>query len=654
MAHFVPDSIVMPPPPLPPSVSSPTRPPPLNDLPPRSLLPSDVTSPTTSFANLSLLSPLVNGPAPHFPGSFSRSFPKPTSPSPLSHPPHPVFRENTNSPHLVQAQVAPPSSEEKSILGSPFVRREAVLSAATLPSHPPLDQSPRSPSPPPSHADEHAREARSSPSPIPPSPRSDTTALPQHPNEDVVDIEKEMEDDAHAQPSPQQPLTDLVPMAVDSPAEYPIEEDVFLEETLSVATEALSPDNTASIEPEMDRTLDVSPHTLSPAPSPAPPPKVKLSLKDFAMRKKKRREEEQAAASPVVSMAHLHDDGASPRTLASEPTPSESKDTPQSTPSLGSNAMLPEVSPPEAHAEPSFLKQSSAVLSSEHDPKPEPVISPPATVPSSQDNVVNNEPTVIPEPEQIRVISPEQLEERPRTSVDMDVDRPRVEPMSFEAKLEAIEPKFRYTQDSLRADKFSPSPRTRTPTPPPSIRSPMMSPPSTYAKRDGYDNPFSLHRSSTDNRRIQQPLARQISQEDGEIFSPPAPKPLPLAPRSHTPPTHPRSFHPPSGGTSPVRGPPPAPPRRTMLSAYRPQPPQSPVNSRPLPSGPRALRGVGGGGPPYQPPSYPSSFSSSRSDGPHMAPRGPSADRDRDRVDWDRDRGRPGSWGRSRGGSWVR
>ncbi|KAI0341008.1 hypothetical protein BDW22DRAFT_316242 [Trametopsis cervina] len=49
------DHDTMPPPPLPSTISSPPRPSPINDLPIRMLDPTDVTSPSASFANLSLL-----------------------------------------------------------------------------------------------------------------------------------------------------------------------------------------------------------------------------------------------------------------------------------------------------------------------------------------------------------------------------------------------------------------------------------------------------------------------------------------------------------------------------------------------------------------------------------------------------------------------
>nr|VWP02143.1 Cytochrome P450 monooxygenase CYP52X1 [Ganoderma boninense] len=146
----------------------------------------------------------------------------------------------------------------------------------------------------------------------------------------------------------------------------------------------------------------------------------------------------------------------------------------------------------------------------------------------------------------------------------------------------------------------------------------------------------------------------QSSQEDGEIFSPPPPKAPPLAPRSHTPPTHPRSFYTARGDISPTRRSPPPSSARRPLHPTQYSRTQGPP--RLAPSAPRALReGIGyvpsplyGGGGGVQ-------------NAPYFAPRGPSADRDRDRGrDWGRDRGDserawiPGpSRGRGRG-TWGR
>ncbi|KAF9228204.1 hypothetical protein BS17DRAFT_773244 [Gyrodon lividus] len=138
------------------------------------------------------------------------------------------------------------------------------------------------------------------------------------------------------------------------------------------------------------------------------------------------------------------------------------------------------------------------------------------------------------------------------------------------------------------------------------------------------------------------PLSRRPSHEDGEIPSSTPPKTY--QPRSHTPPTQPRSFHaahPPSPSFGPTsssssssssvpRRPAPPPLSRSPLSnAASPGP--VPISSRPLPSGPRALRGS------MNQPTHPP-YASTRPPyvGSQYIPRGPSADRDR--MDWDRDR----------------
>jgi hypothetical protein len=143
--------------------------------------------------------------------------------------------------------------------------------------------------------------------------------------------------------------------------------------------------------------------------------------------------------------------------------------------------------------------------------------------------------------------------------------------------------------------------------------------------------------------------SRRPSQEDGEILNPsPPPKQkrhTSFVPRSHTPPTQPRSFRvrstsPPVSTPSPsasAQGRRPSQPPPPSSQSYRPQvqtPTQSSiyVGSRPLPSGPRALRTANPGG--HYPPSRPSPGLQ-----PHFIPRGPYADRER--LEWDRERGWP-------------
>jgi len=146
---------------------------------------------------------------------------------------------------------------------------------------------------------------------------------------------------------------------------------------------------------------------------------------------------------------------------------------------------------------------------------------------------------------------------------------------------------------------------------------------------------------------------RRLSQEDGEIRSFTPSKQPSFVLRAHTPPTQPRSFH--NVPTSPSSA-------SALSSSIQPRRPSQPpplqpnrpsittgLVSRPLPSGPRALRAAShlGSSTIVHPPNR--SFS-----GPHLIPRGPSADRER--LDWDRER----TWttrprGRGTGGSgWGR
>ena len=153
------------------------------------------------------------------------------------------------------------------------------------------------------------------------------------------------------------------------------------------------------------------------------------------------------------------------------------------------------------------------------------------------------------------------------------------------------------------------------------------------------------------------PSSRRPSQEDGEITSSTPPKAY--LPRSHTPPTQPRSFnavHPSSPNLGPTLSSTPPVPRRPVPPLSRSpltnnaNSTPTPMSSRPLPSGPRALRGS------MSQPTHPYASPRPPYAGSQYIPRGPSADRDR--MDWERGdrqwtaqartRGRAGSngWGR--------
>jgi len=144
-----------------------------------------------------------------------------------------------------------------------------------------------------------------------------------------------------------------------------------------------------------------------------------------------------------------------------------------------------------------------------------------------------------------------------------------------------------------------------------------------------------------DHFSVPSPPARRHSQDDaeGRSISPPK-QPSSFVPRAHTPPTQPRSFNLTSPGSI----------SNGSTSSLPRRPSQPPLArsstlplSRPLPSGPRALRAANLLNSPS--PFPPGQF----------IPRGPSADRER--VDWDRERSWPGlarGRGRGAGGSWGR
>jgi uncharacterized protein len=139
---------------------------------------------------------------------------------------------------------------------------------------------------------------------------------------------------------------------------------------------------------------------------------------------------------------------------------------------------------------------------------------------------------------------------------------------------------------------------------------------------------------------VPSPPARRRSQEDGEIRGISPPKQPSFVPRAHTPPTQPRSFNLASPGSV----------SNGSTSSLPRRPSQPPLGrsstlplSRPLPSGPRALRAA-------NLLNSPSPFSPGQ-----FIPRGPSADRER--IDWDRERSWPGlarGRGRGAGGGWGR
>lgn len=638
-ALFTLDSKVMPPPPLPHLIDSPSRSS-VHELPPRAMPSHDPTSPTTSFANLSLLSPLVSGPTPHFPGSFARSLPKSTSPSPLG-------RSSAGAQEsTVPSQSSPPHSrQEDSLLGCPIIRRDSEPSGMSEPSPqqgPASTGHPSSPAVPTVPSSEHVPSETCSP----PEQRSEVMT------DDADDAPRTTETAAETMSSaaspamspPEAPI-EVVPMLVDHPQYIQVEPSVELAERSVHGGVAEEVSDHGDVPMSTAAEPSSSPSSL--APPPAPPQKVKLTLKDFARRKKLRQEEEKAAASPVIPSARLELDGPPPISHAPGSLPSEYRDTPRSPSPASSDVTVPQVShdgDSDMHKE---TPSPSPAAGAHEQTTPMLVIEPASD--GHDEAHAKDEAKTEDEPSLVSTSQPSSKDLKAtltsRSSVQTDGGG-----VTVEAKSELASP-------LLSSVRVSPSTgpvlsRSRTPPTPPRVPTPCWSPPPGQSRKENHEP---VHVRDRPRRNQQQNLARQVSQEDGEIFSPPPPKPVPLAPRPRTPPTHPR-FHPHSGGASPARGPPAASSRRSLQPPpYRAPMQNTPLNSRPLPSGPRALRGVGGA-PPYPSSSYSSSsYSQSRADGPHVVPRGPSADRDRERMDWDRDRGRVGSWSRNRGGgNWVR
>lgn len=227
-----------------------------------------------------------------------------------------------------------------------------------------------------------------------------------------------------------------------------------------------------------------------------------------------------------------------------------------------------------------------------------------------------------------REASPLPGQERARV-VDLpeDSDTRLSTPVSLHAKVELLEQGL----PSAAADNRSRSQTPLPPEPPP--------PPKETSKRSTSPDEGTINTDSkTLPIRCQEPAHRTI-QEDGEILSPPPPKAPSYLARSRSPPTHPRSFH--SSGAESSH----LPPRRPLYPAPHRAMQNTAPPSRPLPSGPRALRTQN-----YS--TYPPTLSIRA---PPGVPRGPSADRDR--PEWDRERGWPGpARGRGRGmsGGWMR
>ncbi|KIJ18047.1 hypothetical protein PAXINDRAFT_9131 [Paxillus involutus ATCC 200175] len=441
--------------------------------------------------------------------------------------------------------------------------------------------------------------------------------------------------------------------------------------------------------------------------SPPPPPKVKMSLKDFALRKKKQREEEMAAKA-LTSPGSSDDHGLPP-----SPNVDGKRDlvvdnaggAEENEEKVGFREVVNDVDvqmkdATVAHArDVSFPSVNGNVVNVElngrDDDDPSVPPKPPKPVQDQQTPRVEKKTSgvmVIAPPPDAAQPSPRfapPLTPLPRASGESTVQtqingRTDAAPVTLKAKVEMMDSVIpsglvaAYGDCAADAVSFAPEP------PPPPLTTkqtsdanvaegrrttaPASTPTSSINSRStstGITVSAPSHSNHVPHAHIPTsiPLSRKPSHEDGEITSSTPPKTY--LPRSYTPPTQPRSFHathPPSPNLGPTssssssssapapRRPAPPPLSRSPLSnAAGPAP--VPISSRPLPSGPRALRGS------MSQPTQPPPYASTRPPyvGSQYIPRGPSADRDR--LDWDRDRqwaassrsrGRAGSngWGR--------
>ena len=312
-------------------------------------------------------------------------------------------------------------------------------------------------------------------------------------------------------------------------------------------------DDFAPPEPREVDTHEPEPEPSAPAEVPepraeeAPPQKVKLSLKDFALRKKKQREESKANASPVVPSATL---GA--------PTTADSA----SSEEVAATSVQAEAAAETNPAAPAVVEESS------HE-----------TVDHIADHIpgLHTTPTPMPVPEPLQE---QRAPSSPPAAPDVSMDVDQSQALSFGAKVELVDVRIPSPPLQHIADTY------RVPSPSPSNRPPVDYRPTLQVNSENVEPSPSTARSPP-GPYTHQALARQISREDGEIYSPPPPKPTPLAPHAYSPPTRPRSFHLPSGGAS-LMHPLQPPPCRPLQPAHRSQVQNGALNARPLPSGPCA------------------------------------------------------------------
>ncbi|KAF8553875.1 hypothetical protein OG21DRAFT_1184758 [Imleria badia] len=447
--------------------------------------------------------------------------------------------------------------------------------------------------------------------------------------------------------------------------------------------------------------VDSAPTQPARDPSPPPPPKVKMSLKDFALRKKKQREEEMAKSvgSPVTP------DGLalplSPNVDVKRDLASEHVDG-LSTADSGEVVNGQDVKMNDATKEDALDSSGTAHVAANggsmhgHDAR---LIEESAAEDDKTRTPTMTIATKAPDTQQSPTLLLRVLGERNNDQTQMQIDAKP--PMTLTAKMEILDAVVlsglvgadddpppnvvsfapeppppplttKQTSETATTDHtvpVGPIPRSAIPLIPTSTSTPTsMSTSTSTSAVNSRSNSVGLPVSTpipnlhahVPSSSSSIPSSRRPSHEDGEITSSTPPKAY--LPRSHTPPTQPRSFHavhpsspslgPTLSSTPPVARRPVPPLSRSPLSNNAvPIPTPAPISSRPLPSGPRALRGS------MSQPTHPYA-SSPRPPytGSQYIPRGPSADRDR--MDWERgdrqwaaqtrSRGRAGSngWGR--------
>ena len=392
--------------------------------------------------------------------------------------------------------------------------------------------------------------------------------------------------------------------------------------------------------------------------SPPPPPKVKMSLKDFALRKKKQREEQALSqnlqASPVIA---------------------------------------PQLPDPNTQVEEQKLVRDEEIGCWNGQNDVEDTI--PRKVKVEEDNLFRNKADSGTSTENVNGIKMDLYSiKAPMSNGDLSSTRDNVELMEREIPMTTL-------PAAILGHSLPVNGQSRTPPMPASLPSrppvhlparptqhlpPNLSNAKNHTRETKQEHielnlPSLLHRISGPERSISPispdptPLASRISQEeDGEIGE----SPLPTSSRLHSKRDfsfvqRPLSRNGPSYSHSVPTG-----PRNLPVSSYRPPSLPVPSSSGPpsllaVPTAPRALRQStlshqrSGSGPPPPPPPGPSQStplpppqSGLHGSGSHYIPRGPSADRDREkeRAEWDQRHYRglppPARRGSGRGNPWGR